>query len=69
MSTTTVSNPTSRVCFGVARADITPPATMYHPLWGAARHHQGTGIHRPLTAEVMAFGPVDGQPQLVRATP
>lgn len=71
MSTTTVQTPASQLRFGVARADITPPVGIYHPLWGAARHHRATGVHRPLTGEVMAFGPAqerDGSGvQLVRA--
>ena len=67
LSTTYVPNPTSFVCFGMARVDVTPPPTMYHHFWGAARHDRGTGIHRPLTAEVMVFGPSGGSPQLVRA--
>lgn len=73
MSTTTVLTPTSRVRFGLARADITPPPDIYHPLWGAARHYRATGIHRPLTAEVMLFGPGaavaphQGAPHLIRA--
>lgn len=50
--------PTSRLRFGLARTDITPPVGIYHPMWGAARHHRATGIHRPLTAEVMTFGPL-----------
>lgn len=48
---------TSHLQFGLARADITPPIGIYHPMWGAARHHRATGIHRPLTAEAMAFAP------------
>jgi len=67
MSTTVVSNPTSHVQFGVARVDITPPPNIYHRLWGAARHDRATGIHRPLTAEVMVFGPSGGEPQFIRA--
>jgi len=55
MSTTVQHIPTSRVQFGMARVDITPPVGIYHPMWGAARHHRATGIHRPLTAEIMAF--------------
>ncbi|MCB0062384.1 MAG: neutral/alkaline non-lysosomal ceramidase N-terminal domain-containing protein, partial [Caldilineaceae bacterium] len=51
--------PTSHLRFGLARADITPPVGIYHPMWGAARHHRATGIHRPLTAEAMAFAPLD----------
>jgi len=58
--------PTSHLRFGLARTDITPPVGIYHPMWGAARHHRATGIHRPLTAEAMAFAPLsdDGQPFL-----
>ena len=56
MAKTTEETPMSRVRFGLSRRDITPPIGIYHPLWGAARHHQATGVHRPLTAEVMAFG-------------
>ncbi|MEZ4679124.1 MAG: neutral/alkaline non-lysosomal ceramidase N-terminal domain-containing protein [Caldilineaceae bacterium] len=58
MSTKIVQTPTSYLRFGLARADITPPVGIYHPMWGAARHHRATGIHRPLTAEAMAFAPV-----------
>ena len=56
MADTIELTPMSRVRFGLSRRDITPPVGIYHPLWGAARHHQATGIHRPLTAEIMAFG-------------
>ncbi|MFN8439193.1 MAG: neutral/alkaline non-lysosomal ceramidase N-terminal domain-containing protein [Caldilineaceae bacterium] len=66
MSTTLVPTPTSHLRFGVARADITPPVGMYHPMWGAARHHQATGIHRPLTGEAMAFAPLSGGKPLLR---
>jgi hypothetical protein len=61
MAMTTENTPMSRVQFGLARRDITPPIGIYHPLWGAARHHQATGIHRSLTAEIMAFGDVADQ--------
>jgi hypothetical protein len=68
MSSTQVLSPTSRLRFGLARVDITPPVGIYHPLWGAARHHRSTGVHRPLTAEVMAFGPAgETAPRLIRA--
>ncbi|MDA0710076.1 MAG: neutral/alkaline non-lysosomal ceramidase N-terminal domain-containing protein [bacterium] len=50
-----IKTPMSRVLFGLSRQDITPPTGIYHPLWGAARHHQATGIHRGLTTEIMAF--------------
>ncbi len=59
MSITHVNNPTSRLRFGVARIDITPPVGIYHRLWGAARHDRATGIHRAITAEVMVFGALD----------
>ena len=41
--------------FGIARADITPPAGIYHRMWGAASHDRATGVHRPLTATAMVF--------------
>jgi len=55
MSTTHLNNPTSRLRFGLGRTDITPPVGIYHRLWGAARHDRATGVHRPLTCEVMVF--------------
>ena len=59
--------PTSQLRFGLARVDVTPPVGIYHPMWGAARHHRATGIHRPLTAEVMAFAPLqEGATALLR---
>ncbi|MGH2461112.1 MAG: neutral/alkaline non-lysosomal ceramidase N-terminal domain-containing protein, partial [Chloroflexota bacterium] len=59
MGTTTVKTPTSRVRFGAARVDITPPVGIYHRMWGAARHHQATGVHRPQVADVMVFAPLE----------
>ncbi len=50
---------TSRVRFGHARADITPPVGIYHKMWGAATHHRASGVHRPLMCDVMAFGPIE----------
>ena len=74
MSTTKVKSPTSRVRFGFARADITPPVGIYHGLWGAARQDRATGVHRPIVGDVMVFGPADstskqaeGPPLLIRA--
>lgn len=55
-----VNSPTSRVRFGFARAEITPPVGIYHRMWGAARHDRATGVHRPLFADVMLFAPLDG---------
>lgn len=67
MSITVEATPTSYLRFGLARVDITPPVGIYHPMWGAARHHRATGVHRPLTAEAMVFAPLDGaQPPVVR---
>lgn len=60
MSLTLQAVPTARVRFGHGRADITPPVGIYHPMWGAARHHRATGIHRPLYADVLVFGALDG---------
>jgi hypothetical protein len=58
VSTTVVRSPTSRVRFGHARADITPPVGIYHRMWGAARHDRATGVHRPLVADVLVFAPL-----------
>ncbi len=60
MSTTLLPTPTSLLCFGTARVDITPPVGIYHRMWGAARHDRATGVHRPLFAEVLVFAPLDG---------
>ncbi len=48
---------------GLARADITPPVGIYHPMWGAARHHRATGIHRPLVGDVIAIASTAGDDQ------
>ncbi len=61
MATIRQKTPTSSLRFGVARVEITPPVGIYHPLWGAARHHRATGVHRPLFGEVMVFEPVNDQ--------
>jgi len=66
MSTNQLLSPTSQVEFGLTRVDITPPVGIYHGFWGPARHDRATGIHRPLTAEVMAFGPVASSAQFIR---
>jgi hypothetical protein len=49
--------PQSRCRFALTRCDITPPQGIYHRMWGAARHERATGVHRPLTATVLAFAP------------
>lgn len=61
MSTTCVSQPTSRCLVGVSRCNITPPNGIYHRLWGAAAHDKATGVHRPLTATVLALQGLAGQ--------
>lgn len=66
LSTTIVETPTSRLRFGHARADITPPVGIYHPMWGAARHERAEGIHRPLMADAIALAPLAGGAPLVR---
>lgn len=38
---------------GVAQTDITPPVGIYHRMWGAAKHDQATGVHRPLMLTVL----------------
>ncbi|MCB1207159.1 MAG: hypothetical protein KDN18_23105 [Verrucomicrobiae bacterium] len=52
--------PQSRCRFALATADITPPADIYHRMWGAAKHEQATGVHRPLRATVAIFAPLEG---------
>ena len=52
-------SPQSRCRFAIATADITPPADIYHRMWGAAKHERATGVHRPLRASVAVFAPVD----------
>jgi hypothetical protein len=52
-----VCSPQGRCLLGVARAEITPPAGIYHRMWGAATHTRATGVHRPLTATAAVFRP------------
>ena len=56
---TEVNTPQSRCLFALAWADITPPAGIYHRMWGAAKHDRATGVHRPLRATVAVFGSAD----------
>ncbi len=60
MSATLQHTPSSVLRMGIGRADITPPVGIYHPMWGAARHHRATGVHRPLVADVVCFAPAGG---------
>lgn len=58
MSITMQPTPTSHLRFGIGSVDVTPPVGIYHPMWGAARHHRATGVHRPLYGDVMLFAPL-----------
>jgi hypothetical protein len=62
MSTTKVISPTSVLRLGHAQGDITPPVGIYHRMWGAARHDQATGVHRPLLADVLVLEPASPDP-------
>jgi hypothetical protein len=53
--------PQSRCRFALAWAEITPPANIYHRMWGAAKHERATGVHRPLRATVALFAPIKGK--------
>ncbi len=60
LSRTEDPTPQSRCRFALAWCDITPPADIYHRMWGAAKHERATGIHRPLRATVTVFAPMEG---------
>ncbi len=47
--------PSAGVRVGVARRDITPPVGIYNRNWGAAKHDFAAGVHKPLTATVLAI--------------
>jgi hypothetical protein len=66
MSTTIYTTPTARLRAGIARADITPPVGIYHPMWGAARHQRATGVHRPLFVDALALAPLEGNGLILR---
>jgi hypothetical protein len=67
MTTATRQTPTSRLRFGAARTDITPPVGIYHRMWGAASHDKAAGVHRPLFADAIALLPSTGDgPGLLR---
>ena len=68
MAITSVPSPASRLRWGYARTDITPPVGIYHRFWGAAKHDRATGVHHPLLGDVMVMGSVDSAgPVLLRA--
>src|SRR5687767_9296898 len=58
-SITEVNTPQGRCRFALAWTDITPPAGIYHRMWGAAKHDRATGVHRPLRATVAVFEAAD----------
>ncbi|MBU6335298.1 MAG: hypothetical protein KGS47_12970 [Chloroflexi bacterium] len=49
----------ARCRIGVAVRDITPPAGIYARSWGAARHEQASGVHRPLTLSALVLLPLE----------
>lgn len=53
--------PQSRCRFALAWCDITPPADIYHRMWGAAKHERATGVHRPLRATLAVFAAMEGK--------
>ena len=55
-----VDTPQSCCRFAIAHGDITPPADIYHRMWGAAKHDRATGIHQPLRATVILLAPAEG---------
>ncbi len=52
-----IDTPQTHCRVGVSRGDITPPAAIYHRMWGAAMHDRATGIHRPLVATLLWLQP------------
>ena len=58
-----VDTPQSRCRLGLSHGDITPPADIYHRMWGSAKHDRATGIHRPLRASVALLAPLEGDEQ------
>jgi hypothetical protein len=50
---------------GIARADLTPPVGINARNWGAATHDVAEGVHRPLTATVLAVSTADDPAPLV----
>ena len=55
-----VDTPQSRCRFALTHGDITPPADIYHRMWGAAKQDKATGIHRPVRATVMLLAAMQG---------
>ena len=61
-----IFSPTSALMLGHARVEITPPIGIYHRMWGAARHDQATGVHRPMYADLLILENTEGQERAVR---
>src|SRR3954464_15903643 len=60
--TTCLKTPQSRCRAAIASCDITPPAGIYHRMWGAATHDRATGIHRRRLATVLVSQALHGEP-------
>lgn len=56
-----ITFPSAHCRVGLACCDITPPVGIYHRMWGAATHDRATGVHQPLNASAVAFGPLHGE--------
>ncbi len=64
-----IRSPQARCRFAIAEADITPPAGIYHRMWGAATHDRAEGVHRPLRASVAIIAPLTESPGTSTAVP
>lgn len=63
------AQPSSAFVGGIARSDITAPVGVRAYNWGAGRQELATGVHRPLTATVLAIsdpGTLAGQDPIWR---
>ena len=50
-----VEPPAATLQAGVSRRDITPPVGIFNRMWGAAPGDTADGVHRPITATVLAI--------------
>ena len=50
-----IRQPEFQGLFGIAVAEINPPAGMYSRTWGYSEHDIADGIHRPLRASCLAI--------------
>jgi hypothetical protein len=51
--------------FGVARADVTPPAGIFFRNWGAGTRDVAAGVHRPFTATALTIRSSPDEPPFV----